>query len=220
MRRIWEKVSIKRTVPIIIVLILISFMQQGQLNKLYAGTIKNKAEDISQYPATPEEVVEKEHRIQYEATFPGKQSYFLRDVKCEADYRITVKSFTVKKLIQSKNKAKVMVEFEVVGIFSGGYISEKKDNGNTLTKIKASECDDFDIFRTTGGKFDYGVIYYNLVKKDDKWKIVPKRACDVIYMSIDSTINSIENELRFIKDDSIKKRNLEIISSLKNLQKH
>lgn len=47
-----------------------------------------------------------------------------------------------------------------------------------------------------------------------KWK-----GCPVTYMSIDAAIKFIEDNMRFIKDDSIKKRNLKIIDLLKGLQK-
>ena len=154
-------------------LLLVSLLQ-GQISQSHAADKTTAPQKETAYPATPEGVVENEHRQQYEYNFPGEPYYFLKEAKCTADCGITVNSFTVKKLTQSKDKAKVMIEFDVVGTFCPGYIGEKEDDGNTLTKTKAGE-NEFDIFKTTGGKFDKGVIFYDLVRKKDKWKIVPKR---------------------------------------------
>lgn len=206
---------------VVAVLLLLVVLVQGQIGQLYAADKIETPHKETAYPATPEGVVENEHRRQYEYNFPGEPSYFLEEAKCEADCGIIVKSFAVKKLTQSKDKAKVMIEFDVVGTFCPGYIGEKEDNGNTLTKIKADDYHGFDVFKRTGGKFDKGVIFYELARKGDKWKIVPKwKGCSVTYMSIDAAIKFIEDNMRFIKDKSIKKRNLKIIDILKRLQKN
>jgi hypothetical protein len=204
----------------ITVLLLLFVSLHGQWSQLYATDKTEAPQKETAYPATPEGVVEAEHRRQYEYNFPSEPYYFLEEEKCEADCGITVKSFAVKKLSLSKDKARVMVEFEVVGTFCPGYIGEKEDNGNTLTKTKSGEYHGFDIFKRTGSKFDKGVIFYDLVRKDGKWMIVPKRkGCPVTYMSINATIKFIEDNIKLIKDESIKKRNLKIIDLLKGLQK-
>lgn len=204
----------------IAVSLLLFILLQGQIRQLYAADAQPTQKDTIAYPATPEGVVEDEHRRQYEYNFPGEPYYFLEEAKCTADYEIIVNSFAVKKLTQSKDKARVMIEFDVVGTFSPGYIGEKEDFGDTLTKTEAGVYNEFDIFKKTGGRFDKGVIFYDLVRKKDKWKIVPKRkGCLVIYTSIDAAIKFIEDNMKFIKDGSIKKRNLKIVDLLKGLQK-
>lgn len=193
---------------------------QVNINQLYAGDIL-PSEEEAEYPATPEGVVGSEHKQQYEYKFLKKSSYFLKEAKCEADCGIIVKSFTVKTISQSKDKAKVMIKFDVIGTFNSGYISEKKDNGNTLTKTKLGECNEFDIFNTTDSNFDYGVIYYDLVRKKDKWKIVHKsEGCTVTYISIDAAIKLIQDNMISVKDDNIKQRNLKIIDLLRIKQKN
>jgi len=203
----------------VVVLLILFVMLQGQVNKLYAEAIQ-PAEKTTVYPSTPEAVVENEHKNQYDRNFKGKPYYFLRESYCEADCGIIVNSYTVKKLTQSDDKARIMVEFDVVGTFSLGYVTEKDDHGYTLEKTKADECNDFDLFKTTSGEFDYGVIYYDLVREEGKWKIVPHwKGCFIEYMSIDTAINLIEDKMKSIKGDSIKTRNLKIIDFLRNLKK-
>jgi len=150
---------------IIVALLLLLVMPYGQVNKLYAEVIQPKEETVA-YPSTPEGVVEDEHKKQYDRNFQGKPYYFLREAYCQSDYGIIVNSFTVKKLTQSDDKAGVIVGFDVVGTIRLGYVTEKEDDGQTLRKIKADECNDFDIFKTTGGEFDYGVIYYDLAREE------------------------------------------------------
>lgn len=210
--------SHKSSVTIVAVFLSLFLLLQGQICQLDAAGKAHPTNKENEYPSTPEEVVENEHKKQYDCNFPG-ELYFLEEAKCMADCGIIVNAFAVKKITQSEDKASVMVEFDVVGTFAAGYISHKEDKGNTLTKTRAGECNEFDVFKTTNGKFDYGVIYYDLVKKKGKWKIVPKwKGCPVLYMSIGSAIKFIEIEMKFIKDDSIKIRNLKIINYLKNLQ--
>lgn len=209
--------SHKFSVAIVAFFLSLFISLQGQICQLDAAGKAHPTNKENEYPATPEEVVENEHKKQYDCNFPG-ELYFLEEAKCMADCGIIVNAFAVKKITQSEDKARVMVEFDVVGTFAAGYISEKEDKGNTLTKTRAGECNEFDVFKTTNGKFDYGVIYYDLVRKKGKWKIVPKwKGCPVIYMSISSAIQIIEEDLKYVKDESVKKRNLSIISNLRNL---
>jgi hypothetical protein len=216
-----KKWSTKSRLSFIIFAVFLSLFLflQGQIWQLDAAGKAHPTNKENEYPATPEGVVENEHRKQYECNFPG-ESYFLEESECMADYGIVVSSFAVKKLIQSESRARIMVEFDVVGTFHPGFITQKEDDGNTLTKTKSDGYHGFDVFKTKDGKYDYGVIYYDLVRKKDKWKIVPKwKGCPVLYMSIGAAIKFIEDEMKFIKDDSIKIRNLKIINYLKNLQK-
>jgi len=213
----WSKKSRLSFIIFTVFLSLFLFLQ-GQICQSQAAGKAHQTKEENEYPATPEGVVENEHKKQYDFNFPG-ESYFLEESECMADCGIIVNAFAVKKITQSEDKARVMVEFDVVGTFHPGFTNQKEDNGKTLTKTKAGECNEFDIFETTNGKFDYGVIYYDLVRKKGKWKIVPKwKGCPVLYMSIGSAIKIIEDVMKF-NDDSIKKRNLKIISYLKNLQK-
>lgn len=108
----------------------------GQICQSQAAGKAHLPKEKNEYPATPEGVVENEHRQQYECNFPG-ELYFLEEAKCMADCGIIVNSFVVKKITQSEEKARVMVEFDVVGTFHPGFITQKEDDGNTLTKTKA-----------------------------------------------------------------------------------
>ncbi|MBN2653554.1 MAG: hypothetical protein JXR79_00360 [Nitrospirae bacterium] len=191
---------------------------KSDLCRSYASDVQSQIKNV--YPATPESVIENEHKNQYEYNFQNKSNYFLEEAKCEADCVIVVQSFFIKKIAQSEEKAKVKIEFNVVGTFCPGYIGEKEDNGNTLTKTNAGEYNEFDIFTKSNNKFDKGIIIYDLIKEKNKWKIVPKwKGCPVLYISIESAIKIIEDDIKLIKNKSIIDRNLKIINYMKILQK-
>lgn len=209
----------KHCITVVSVLFFSITILQSDLCRSYASDVQSQIEN--EYPATPESVIENEHKNQYEYNFQNKSNYFLEEAKCEADCVIVVQSFFIRKIAQSEEKAKVKVEFNVVGTFCPGYISEKKDSGNTLTKTNVGEYNEFDIFKKSNNKFDKGTIIYDLIKEKNKWKIVPKwKGCPVLYISISAAITMINERIRFIKDKSIVERNLLIIDYLKKLQKN